>query len=307
MNLLGEPISAAQAYEVGLANEVVPDHELFDTALAWARKLGGQAPVAVEQIKKVSANGDLDEGIEAEKGGFADCVRLRGRARGDLGLPRQAQAEVVRASRTSAAEELAGAHSRRASARSSRSPGPGISVPSGIPDFRTPGTGLWEKVDPMAVATIDAFHRDTSRFWDFYRPRFHDAGGQAAEPGPRGAGRARAPGPARRGDHPEHRPPSPQGGLGARDRGARLDRDRELHELRRQLPARAGGVAVRRGRGRDLHLLRRQGEAGRGAVRGAPARGRDGARREQLLLRAPTCCSASAPRSRSIRWPACPG
>jgi enoyl-CoA hydratase/3-hydroxyacyl-CoA dehydrogenase len=71
MNLLGEPISAPQAYEVGLANEVVPDHELFDTALAWGRKLGGQAPVAVEQVKKVSANGDLDQGIEAEKGGFA--------------------------------------------------------------------------------------------------------------------------------------------------------------------------------------------------------------------------------------------
>jgi NAD-dependent deacetylase len=52
--------------------------------------------------------------------------------------------------------------------------GAGISVPSGIPDFRTPGKGLWAKVDPMTVATIDAFHRDTKRFWDFYRPRFHD-------------------------------------------------------------------------------------------------------------------------------------
>jgi enoyl-CoA hydratase/3-hydroxyacyl-CoA dehydrogenase len=71
MNLLGEPISAPQAYELGLANEVVPDHELFETALAWARKLGAQAPVAVEQIKQVSAKGDLDQGIEAEKGGFA--------------------------------------------------------------------------------------------------------------------------------------------------------------------------------------------------------------------------------------------
>jgi enoyl-CoA hydratase / 3-hydroxyacyl-CoA dehydrogenase len=66
MNLLGEAITAAQAYEIGLANEVVLDH-----ALAWARKLGGQAPVAVGQIKNVSAKGDLDEGIEAEKGGFA--------------------------------------------------------------------------------------------------------------------------------------------------------------------------------------------------------------------------------------------
>ncbi len=71
MNLLGEPISAPQAYELGLANEVVPDHELFDTALAWARKLGAQAPVAVEQVKRVSGNGDLDHGIEAEKAGFA--------------------------------------------------------------------------------------------------------------------------------------------------------------------------------------------------------------------------------------------
>jgi NAD-dependent deacetylase len=50
--------------------------------------------------------------------------------------------------------------------------GAGISVPSGIPDFRTPGKGLWEKVDPMKVAHIDSFHRDAPRFWRFYRPRF---------------------------------------------------------------------------------------------------------------------------------------
>ena len=50
--------------------------------------------------------------------------------------------------------------------------GAGISVPSGIPDFRTPGEGVWEKVDPMEVAHIDAFHRDPERFWSFYRPRF---------------------------------------------------------------------------------------------------------------------------------------
>jgi NAD-dependent protein deacetylase/lipoamidase len=50
--------------------------------------------------------------------------------------------------------------------------GAGISVPSGIPDFRSPGTGLWERVDPMEVAHIDAFRRDPARFWGFYRERF---------------------------------------------------------------------------------------------------------------------------------------
>ena len=50
--------------------------------------------------------------------------------------------------------------------------GAGISVPSGIPDFRSPGTGLWADVDPMEVAHIDAWRRDPDRFWSFYGQRF---------------------------------------------------------------------------------------------------------------------------------------
>jgi NAD-dependent deacetylase len=50
--------------------------------------------------------------------------------------------------------------------------GAGISVPSGVPDFRSPGTGLWENVDPMEVAHIDAWRRDPDRFWSFYSQRF---------------------------------------------------------------------------------------------------------------------------------------
>jgi NAD-dependent deacetylase len=54
--------------------------------------------------------------------------------------------------------------------------GAGISVPSGIPDFRTPETGLWANVDPIEVAHIDAFERDPERFWAYYRPRFQSLG-----------------------------------------------------------------------------------------------------------------------------------
>jgi NAD-dependent deacetylase len=50
--------------------------------------------------------------------------------------------------------------------------GAGVSVPSGIPDFRTPGSGLWANVDPMEVAHIDAWRRDPDRFWSFYSDRF---------------------------------------------------------------------------------------------------------------------------------------
>ncbi len=73
MNLIGDPVMAEEAFELGLVNRMVEDHELLDTALMWARKLAAQAPLALAQIKQVSGAGDLDEGIEAEKQGFADA------------------------------------------------------------------------------------------------------------------------------------------------------------------------------------------------------------------------------------------
>lgn len=60
--------------------------------------------------------------------------------------------------------------------------GAGVSVPSGIPDFRTPESGLWANVDPMEVAHIDVFERDPARFWSYYRPRFQSLGDKRPNP-----------------------------------------------------------------------------------------------------------------------------
>jgi enoyl-CoA hydratase/3-hydroxyacyl-CoA dehydrogenase len=75
MNLVGDPVLSDEAFELGLCNRIVDDHELLDTALQWARKLAGQAPLAAGQIKRISGAGDLEEGIEAEKQAFASVFQ----------------------------------------------------------------------------------------------------------------------------------------------------------------------------------------------------------------------------------------
>ncbi|MDO9410707.1 Sir2 family NAD-dependent protein deacetylase [Patulibacter sp.] len=55
--------------------------------------------------------------------------------------------------------------------------GAGISVPSGIPDFRSPETGLWANVDPMTIAHVDVWRADPVRFWAYYGERFARLGG----------------------------------------------------------------------------------------------------------------------------------
>ncbi|MCW5851382.1 MAG: NAD-dependent deacylase [Anaerolineae bacterium] len=48
--------------------------------------------------------------------------------------------------------------------------GAGISTPSGIPDFRSSASGLWELADPMEVASIWSFRRRPEAFFDWVRP-----------------------------------------------------------------------------------------------------------------------------------------
>ena len=48
--------------------------------------------------------------------------------------------------------------------------GAGISTPSGIPDFRSEGTGLWSSDEPMAVASLGTFRSHPEKFFNWFRP-----------------------------------------------------------------------------------------------------------------------------------------
>ena len=49
--------------------------------------------------------------------------------------------------------------------------GAGMSTESGLPDFRSANTGLWEKEDPALIASTEALNRDVEKFFQFYRER----------------------------------------------------------------------------------------------------------------------------------------
>lgn len=48
--------------------------------------------------------------------------------------------------------------------------GAGLSTPSGIPDFRSTGTGLWSKDEPLEAASLSAFRTKPERFFAWFRP-----------------------------------------------------------------------------------------------------------------------------------------
>ncbi|MBI5305379.1 MAG: NAD-dependent deacylase [Chloroflexi bacterium] len=48
--------------------------------------------------------------------------------------------------------------------------GAGISTPSGVPDFRSPGSGLWKRADPMEVASFWGFNAHPDSFYEWFKP-----------------------------------------------------------------------------------------------------------------------------------------
>ncbi len=73
MMLTGEPVSAKEALEMGLASEVVPDDQVLERSLEVARKISAMPPLAIRQIKEVvlaGADSSLDAGLTLERKAF---------------------------------------------------------------------------------------------------------------------------------------------------------------------------------------------------------------------------------------------
>ena len=96
--LMGRPITAKRAYDIGLVNEVVPLDQLMPTALKWAETICKNGPLAVRTAKEIAVRAlALESGFVLEKALGARVISFRGRQGRPARLRRKAPAEVHRA------------------------------------------------------------------------------------------------------------------------------------------------------------------------------------------------------------------
>jgi enoyl-CoA hydratase len=65
--LTGDPVDAARAYQVGLVNAVVPAAEVLDTAVGFAERIAGNAPLGVAAAKELVRLGVADADAAAAR------------------------------------------------------------------------------------------------------------------------------------------------------------------------------------------------------------------------------------------------
>ncbi|NUT56646.1 MAG: enoyl-CoA hydratase [Thermoleophilia bacterium] len=98
LNLTGDPISGAQAYEWGLVEKAVPRAELLDTALELARTLAERSPHSMGVIKRLAAETrdlPLADGMRREAQGFLECISSEDGAEGVIAFLEKRQPEFT--------------------------------------------------------------------------------------------------------------------------------------------------------------------------------------------------------------------
>jgi enoyl-CoA hydratase len=85
LNMTGDSIGAAQAYEWGLVEKVVPAGEARDAALEIARTIASRSPVSVavlRELARTTRDLSLEEGLRREAEGFRRCLESEDGAEG---------------------------------------------------------------------------------------------------------------------------------------------------------------------------------------------------------------------------------
>ena len=83
--LSGEPLTAAEAWRIGLVNAVMPQAELVPYCRAWLDKVLANAPEALRMVMEavdVGLSAGLEEGLRFEAAAFGVCAATEDRQEG---------------------------------------------------------------------------------------------------------------------------------------------------------------------------------------------------------------------------------